>query len=294
MSDPRAVFTVWELPEVLLFHVVSYVDGPTKRATVVCHQLAPLCQSSSKVILKNELSPLWSAILKHDYGAQLNERAGRRSSKRLKQTHLQRVRDAHKMARDNTEIAYHYLSELCARGLTRAALASLIEEYGAQNRINRLTRTGGTFLVECCRARHVKESTILKCVQLLVETYGASVDVAICEQPPKTLTPLCCAAARAMPTVVKYLLNKGADPSIQSTGRFRLYKRPRKTANCVETTALGFAQIISTEEMKHGATASELKELRKVICLLETAEASFSTGDFHVDATSASRLQPSL
>ena len=274
---------LWEFPEVLLFRIVSYVAGPTERATVICRQLAPLCVASS-LLLKREESPLWSAILKHDYGAQLNERADKRSSKRLKQSHLQRIRDAHKMARDNTEIAYYHLSELCMtnNGLSRARLCSLLEEYGATRRINRLTSTGGTFLVECCRARHVREATILKCVQELVDTRGALANLATSEQPPNTLTALCVASARAMPTVVRYLLRQGANPLVKSTGRFRLFKKARRTVKCTNATPLEFARTIRAAEEKEGATDSDLSDLNKVIRLLESTPSeatSASAGD---------------
>lgn len=262
--------TLWELPEVLIFRIVTYIAGPTERATVVCHKLAPLCVASS-LLLKREESPLWTGILKHDYGAQLNERINKRSSKRLKQSLLQRVRDAHKMARDNTEIAYYHLSELCTsnNGLTRKKLCSLLDEFGAQPRINRLTSTGGTFLVECCRARHVREATILKCVQELVEHRGALVDLATSEQFPLSLTPLCVASARAMPSVVQYLLQRGADRCLKSTGRFRLYKKTRRTVKCTNATPLQFATAILEAEREEGATDSDVSDLNKVIRLLE-------------------------
>lgn len=262
---------LWELPEVLLFHIVSYAAGPTERASVVCHQLAPLCIASS-LLLRREESPLWSAILMQDYGAQLNERANKRSSKRLKQSHLQRVRDAHRMTRDNAEIAYFHLSELCMvngakNALSRTRLASIIHEFGAQPRINRWTSTGGTFLVECCRARHVRESTILKCVEELVERHGASVHLTTREASSQT--PLCVASARAMPSVVRYLLRHGANPWTTSTGRFRLYKKARRTVSCTNATPLEFAVTIRNAEKEERATEADLVDLNKVIKLLE-------------------------
>jgi hypothetical protein len=270
---------LWELPEVLLFQIISYVSGPTQRARVVCHQVGTLCKASHNALLKNYSSPLWSAILKQDYGAQLNELSSKRSSKRLKQSHLQRVRDAHKMTKDNTEIAYYYLTEMCIgsskkAGLSRTKLSSLLEEYGPHLRINHLTSTGGTFLVECCRARNVRESAILRCVEELVERRGAVVNLPTNEQPPNSLTALCVASARAMPSVTKYLLQKGADPSLTSTGRFRLYTRPRRTVRCTDATPLEFASQIRSAEKQEGASDVELKDLDKVIRLLKKGEQS--------------------
>lgn len=278
-AAPLPSFKIWELPEVLLFHTLSFMAGPTERVTVICHQLAPLCAASKTSLLSNngEQSPLWSAILKHDYGVKLNERADKRSSKRLKQSPLQRVRDAHKNTRDNAEIAYYYLTELTSTGgLTRQKLTSLIHEYGAQTRINRLTSTGGTFLVECCRARKVKESTILRCVEELVDRWGADVDLGVNEsiwgESPleKPLTALCVAAAKGMPAIVKYLLERGADRRITCTGRFRLYQRPSRSIKCVAKTPLEFAETMHAAELEEGATKSGMKELRKVMALLRS------------------------
>jgi hypothetical protein len=41
---------LWQLPDELLFYLVSFVAAPTHRANVLCHQLAPL--SNSDEILK--------------------------------------------------------------------------------------------------------------------------------------------------------------------------------------------------------------------------------------------------
>jgi len=260
------------LPEILLFQVISFAAGPSYRASLVCHKLA-LLSSVSRSIFLNETSCLWDGILTHDYGATLhdsNTTRKKRSSKRLRQTHLQRVRDAHRMVRDNTEIAYYYLSEMCMmgtakNGLTRAKLCQLLEEYGPYLRINHLTSTGGTFLVECCRARNVRESVVLRCVQELIENRGAQINLATSETHNSSLTVLCVASARAMSTVVKYLLERGADPSLRSSGRFRLYKKSRKTIKCEHQTPLGFATAIRQAEKTEGATDQELTDLDRVV-----------------------------
>lgn len=116
---------LWELPDVILFHIVSFVAPPTLRATVFCHQLAVLCKEAKRAILEDSIGgqavALWDTILKEDYGINTiienddgdgclvttgghnNARGGggggvrrqRRACKRLRRTPVQKVRDAH-------------------------------------------------------------------------------------------------------------------------------------------------------------------------------------------------------
>jgi hypothetical protein len=143
-------------------------------------------------------------------------------------------------------------------------LKRLLKEY-EPIAINRRVRTGGTFLVEVVRARYVKESVILKCVKLLIDHHGASPNVPSAEvalgssstiapvyqssaasgevgtclssSTGRELYPLIIAAARGMPTVVKYLLSVGAKPDLRGSSRFRLYSNPRKSVKGVDLTA---------------------------------------------------------
>lgn len=260
----------FEIPEALLFHIFSFVSGPTQRVTVVC-RLATLCKASRK-ILSNEDSSLWSVILQQDYGVS-GTLDKRRSSKRLKQSCLQQVRRAHQLTHDNTEIAYYYLTELCSMSkknkLSRNSLCRLLQEYGPHLRINQLTNTGGTFLVECCRARHVKECTILRCVEELVENWGACPDIGTNESSQCQLTALSVASARGMPTVVKYLLKKKATIKIRGTGRFRLQSNARKTISCQNATPLDFAANMRKAELKEGAARESVKDLESVLRILK-------------------------
>ena len=250
------------LPDVLLHQIIAFAAGPTYRASVVCHQLALLNHEANRLFL-NEDSVIWDAIQTNDYGVQKHHSgAKRRASKRLKQTHLQRVRDAHLMVRNNTEIAYYYMSETCVgtgkNKLSKSKLCSILGEYGPHLRINSRMSTGGTFLVEACRARHVRESIILRCVEELVERHDAQLNVTTFEPQSYGLTALCVAAARGMPTVVKYLLRAGASPSIRSTGRFRLYTNARKTVKCTSATPLEFAVRIRDAEIAEGVDENDL------------------------------------
>lgn len=260
----------------LLHHVVTFVAGPTHRAFVLCHQIAPLSRAAHKAILHdNGSTALWDAILKEDYGVEHIDSSltnvNRRSCKRLKRSRTQRVREAHGLLSDNTEIAFFYLQEMnhsSTHSLSHARLCQLINEYGPYLRINKVTSSGGTFLVECCRARHVRENVIKKCVQELVERNGASVNGSTHESAMSSLTALCVAAARGMYTVIKYLLMRDASCDMRGTGRFRLHTRRNKTVRCTNATPLEFAQTMRDAEHAEGATDREIVNLDKCIRLL--------------------------
>lgn len=278
-SSPLPRFPVWELPEVILYHIVGFVAPPTHRANILCHRVAILCQAARKTILEDERSvSLWGAVLTGDYGIDRSasvDQKQRRSCKRLRRSPCHQVRDAHKRMIDNTEISFFYLSELAHKssrkikeGLTKQRLASILDEFGPHLRFNNPVSSGGTYLVEVCRARHVKEQAILKCVEELVENRGSLLDIHTREAKNSNLTALCVAAVRGMPTVVGYLLNRGASKLEQCSGRFRLSTNARKSVQCTAATPLEFATTMFTSEQEQGATHAELGNLKKCINLL--------------------------
>jgi hypothetical protein len=265
--------SLWELPDVLLFHIVTFLAAPTRRANVLC-QIAALCKASRHAILLEEERPLWYTILKEDYGAIVaQEETNRRACKRLRRSPVHRVRDAHLLIKDNTEIAFFYLSEMTnaasKKSLTVANLRRLIGEYGPHLRINNTVSSGGLYLVEVCRARHIRESVVLKCVQELVKQRGALVNLSTCESVNSRQTALCVAAARAMPTVVKYLLQKGASRTVRCSGRFRLHTRPKKTVQCINSTPLEFCQAMRDAEKEVGACETAMRDLDNCLRLLK-------------------------
>lgn len=267
-------FEIWTLPDVLLYHISRFTAPQTERASFFCHMLAPLNKASYKTILDEEKSvALWDLVLSGDYGVSSeHQRQSRRSSKRLKRSPVDRVRDAHNLLRGNTEIAYFYLSEHCtgsvkANCLTKARLRGLINEYGPHLMVNKAISSGGTFLVEVCTARNVPKATILQCVQELVEKQGALVDQRTREASNCSLTPISVAAVRGLPKVDEYLLSKGANPDIECSGRFRLSTHSRISQRCTGSAA-EFAQTMLDAELKIGATDQELVDLKRCVKLL--------------------------
>jgi hypothetical protein len=184
------------------------------------------------------------------------------------------------LIKDNTEIAFFYLSELVAakgkeKCLTKSRMCRILDEYGPHLRINMTVSSGGLFLVEVCRARHVKEVNILKCVHELVKNRcvtAMGVNLKSNESPQSSSqTALCVAAVRGMFTVVQYLLKVGASTRIQSSGRFRLHCQPKKTLRCIDATPLEFATAMRAAEQEAGAKPRDLMGLEKCIKALRSA-----------------------
>jgi hypothetical protein len=224
---------------------------------------------------------LWGLILTGDYGVVRGEREKRRSCKRLKRSPADQVKDAHKRLVDNTEIAYYYLWELSSattkNSLTRSKLVGILNEYGPHLMMNRTVSSGGTFLVEVCRCRNATQSTVLHCVQELVEQWGARVDVATHESSNSSLTALCTASARGMPKVVEYLLSQGASTDLTCSARFRLHTNPKKSLRCTDVTPLEFTTCMLAEEKKEGAKPQDLKDLSRCLHYLQTHSQSETT-----------------
>ena len=259
---------LWNLPDAVLVQIVSFVAAPTHRAEVLCHQLAPLCSSAAETLL-NEESTVWDVVLNEDYGASCLNANQRRASKRLRRSPIHRVRDAHLLIKDNTEIAFFYLSELVnSKSLSLYKMVGVLDEYGPHLRINSTVSSGGIFLVEICRARKVKESTILRCVEELIRR-GSLVDLQTSESAGSRQTALSVAAARGMPSVVKFLLLQNASRELRSSGRFQVHSNKKRTIHLRDSLPIDCAKTMMDAEVEAGASTCELKALTKCIRLLE-------------------------
>mmetsp|Transcript_35178 Transcript_35178/g.105053 ORF Transcript_35178/g.105053 Transcript_35178/m.105053 type:complete len:295 (-) Transcript_35178:1167-2051(-) len=278
------------LPEVILYSVLTFVAPPTDRAAALCHRVAPLNSAHHRAV-ESRWDILWSAIRDNEYGCLHGQNsssggssgtAPRRASKRLRRTPKDQVRDAHTLLLDNTKIAHFALSEMAhssRTSLTLARLRWMFREYGPVLRVNQRADIGGTFLIKCCRARYVEERAVLRCVRELVERHGALPDVASAVTVPGRsggkgdygLTPLCVAAARGMPSLAKYLLKIGASPVVEATGRFRLFSNPGRSIFGTYTP-LGFARAMKAKELENGASDSDLRSLNECIKALHKAE----------------------
>jgi ankyrin repeat protein len=115
-------------------------------------------------------------------------------------------------------------------------------------------------------------------MQELVERHGADVDLPVHENPREKagLTALCIAAARGMPAVTRYLLQKRASPTIRCTGRFQLHSNKRKTVKCTLATPLEFAMTMRRRELEEGASEHALHDLDKCIRMLQKIDTSIT------------------
>jgi len=273
------------------YNILLFLEEHTYMSRVLCKQIAPLC-SESRNYVGND-SSLWETILGGYYlngsGSSTvkayRARTQRRSSKRLRRTTAREdVIHAHFVIRDSTEMALQEVADMAIskipKPLSLARLRGVLTNYGPILHINQRSAHGGTFLVDCCRARCVKESVILVCVKELIVKYGASPDVPATEgasykhlkkKNHNTLPPLVIAASRGMHTIVKYLLkNSSVSITEKGTSRFRLFMNPKKSI-CGTYTPLEFAEKMKEAEIENGATECQLPSLNACIKLLKDA-----------------------
>eukprot|EP00984_Skeletonema_dohrnii_P010529 scaffold4107_cov78-Skeletonema_dohrnii-CCMP3373.AAC.1 len=249
-----------DLPDEILHNIFTYTaDSPSYVGPCICYQLRPLSKKW-RDDLDNERGNLWSlatgnlsldywprggsGIASKDDDAALQESGSRRPTKRPKNTTtnrrsariqpaspLEKYKHAYNLLMSRTETALLELTEhvhSSKKPLSFSIMKKILKEF-SPIAINRRVRTGGTFLVEICRSRHVQESVILKCVKLLIEEHGANPNVPSAEvgqglassttltlgrrsaassevtcytsSQGKELYAIVIAAARAMPTV---------------------------------------------------------------------------------------------
>lgn len=320
-----------DLPDEILHNIFTYAaESPSYVGPCICYQLRPLSKKW-KEDLDIGRSSLWSLAtdnLSLDYwprcgsgtssgdnhavavalkqnGSRKRPRntTTRRSARIQPASPLEKYKHAYNLLMSRTETALLELTEHAhssKKPLSFSLMKKIIKEF-SPIAINRRVRTGGTFLVEVCRSRHVQESVILKCVKLLIEEHGANPNVPSAEvgqglNSSTTLTlgkrsaassevtcytssqgrelyAIVIAAARAMPSVVKYLLScRNIDSSLKGSSRFRLFSNPRKSVKGVDLSALEFAMKMREAENENEISAVDLRGLNKVISLLKKAE----------------------
>ena len=286
---------ILSLPDDVFYKILMFLaDRPTGVSRIVGQSIAPLCSSTREFV--NFDSSLWDNILGGYYlngsgnssVSAYRARTQRRSSKRLRRTTAKEdVIHAHCVLRDQTEMALQEVADMAIskspKPLSLSRLRGILTNYGPILNINQRSAIGGTFLVDCCRARCIKESVILACVKELVEVYGASIDVpategssyqSVTKKKHNTLPALVVAAARGMPSVVKFLVDKSpASVRVLGTSRFRLFTNPKKSISAT-LVPLQFAERMYAAELENGATDRQLPLLKHCIQILQKAESN--------------------
>ena len=297
------------LPEPLLQSIIFYAAPRFERAQLLCHRLALTCRALFSAVDEG-LHNVWAAIHLADYETDNSSSAGRRgksasptrASKRLRRSPKDTVAASHLLLIERTSIAHFCVTEWAHSKQSPLSVGRLrwaLREYGPNIRINQRVEIGGTILVECCRARYVKECVILGCVRELVEKYGADPNLAAASEKKNGShkaaskagaaaavgssggggggsSPLIIASARGMPSVVRYLLAKNASPFVVGTGRFRLHTNNSKSVSGTYRP-LEFARTMREAEISHGAEGAVLKDIEKCIRMLEKAERQAGT-----------------
>jgi len=279
------------LPDDVFYNILLFLESPTNVSVTVCKLIAPLC-SATRSYVGND-SSLWEIVLGAFFingsgpssVSAYRARTQRRASKRLRRTTAKEdvIRTLF-VLRDQTEMALQEVADMAIsktpKPLSLARLRGIINNYGPILNVNQRSAIGGTFIVDCCRARCIKESVILACVKELIEKYGASPNVPATEgasyrnvtkKKDNTLPALVVAAARGMPSVVKYLVESTtASITVKGTSRFRLFMNPKKSI-CGTMTPLEFAEKMKEAELENGATERQLPSLNQCIRILKVA-----------------------
>ena len=303
-------------PDEILHKIFSFIaNSPTLIGPSICHTLRPLSKIyANEIDSKIEMWELCSKDLECDFyrkretdveGAEAppiksNKRArtapDRRSSRLQPASPKDNYIHRYNLLMLRNQTAFDVLQELVnskKKSLSLARLKSLLREFQPVA-INRRVRSGGTYLVELTRARHVKESVILKCIRHLVEC-GANPNVpsaeigtgtlriarrstgsdgirCLSESTGRELYALVIAAARGMHTVVAYLLAAGARRDVRGSSRFRLLANMRKTVKGDGLTPLEFALKMKKAEEENGASREDLMGILKVIDILKSSD----------------------
>lgn len=265
------------LPDELLYKVLSFAETEMGIGPFLGGVLSRVNKAMKRV---TDNDALWEMILS---GAEYHHTANpstvlslgrkrRRESTRLRpSTAKEEVIHAHWVLRDQTEMALQDFADLCVLGkphkLTLPRLRAILHRYG-NICINQRSRNGETFLVECCRARHASERIILNCITELIVVHHANPNYPAFEGATRATVPaLVIAAARGMPSVVKYLLSVGAILNQEGTSRFRLHSNPSKSIRGTYSP-LDFAKRMREEELLYGASEEDLFTIDACIQIL--------------------------
>ena len=126
-----------------------------------------------------------------------------------------------------------------------------------------------TVLMEICRARGVREATLVSVVEYAIWTLGADPNA---RPGGDSCTPLIIAASRGLPRLAAYLLACGADPSPVGYGRFRLCGRAQSLAG--RHSALAWSSRLLEAEVEAGVAAEHRRALSVSVSLLQRAVAA--------------------
>jgi hypothetical protein len=276
------------LPDTLLYRILTLCAAPRERVNYLLLQLSPLCKILHHSIQFEKVG-VWDRIME-EYAPTVEadstikpppavtlkrKRATRRTQQQqeqqqtISQSHydlstrlIHRVRNAHEDLLHATDDAHVALSAMCDNQHSPLTLKRLRRILGPHRILanRRSCDSGRTFVMTVCAADYVDEGVILRCVKELVEKHGACTRMWSSQEAPfANRTALFFAAARVMPTVVKYLIEhehhqlqwtrqEHQSPlQKRATGRFKLVTDPTQSF-CGSFTPLEYMKRLQSSE----------------------------------------------
>lgn len=311
-QQTEELLALWNrTPSEVWFRFLEYAAPSTFRATVLIHQLAPLCHASHFLFCAKSRG-LWELLLQNDYYIKSLPRkigtsqASRRSPRRAKraklfiQSHqyvdenvhpIHLVQEAHILLLHRTEDAYHAIEELAnagnrsdlnivrhsVAGLTLARLRDVLQRYAPINVNRPSTRTGRTLLQVIC-AGDLSERVVVSCVQHVLEL-GGDPNIYSKHEEPFTCRPtIYFAISRVMPQLLSTLIQAGGRTDVKVKGQFRMTFDTTKIVSGT-FTPLDFAMAIKRLEVEDTSRTRVpfywVNNLNACIRILECAGAPF-------------------
>ena len=144
-----------DVPEVILYAILTYATPPTERTTALCQKIASL-DSAHRRAVESGLDNFWSTLHTEEYGSLglqpslRSSSSGRRASKRLRRSSKDRVRESHRLLLQHTRVAHFALAKMAQSSRTSLSLARLrwlFREYGPVLRVNQRADIRRTILI---------------------------------------------------------------------------------------------------------------------------------------------------
>ena len=214
---------------------------------------------------------LWHGLL--PLMASTTPRGARRTSERLVLSPQKMVARAWKSILSRSEALHHALAIVGQdkKNLTLKNVKTIIKRFGPATLIDRSSPVyNATLLMEVCKARRTREANQVACVNYLIKELGADVNAR--QDGANGLSPLIIAAARGLPSLVKALLECGADSTRRGEGRFRLCAPASHKTHKGCYTALEWVETLYKLEKENGVPTESSKPLWQCLELLRSHE----------------------
>ena len=262
---------LFALPEDVTYRILSALSLPALPPA-----LGSLMQSStSGNVWLTEAT--WAALAKHIAPTREEHKlaaSGRRRSERLVISAKANFIRTWRTLLIRGEALHHAI--VCAgmdsQDLSVSKVRQAFQRWGPWPLVDRCSPVyNSTLLMEICRGRGVRETTLLAVASHLVCDLGADPSA----HPPGGCTPLIIAACRGMPKLTAFFLAVGADPTPVGHGRFRLCGRVQTVAG-THCAAEWTRRLLEAEEGA-GVPSDERRGLE--LCLQLTRVAAAPSAD---------------